>query len=83
MTSARAQMPDLKRITVYLDADLHRALRLKGAESDRSVSDLINGAVRDMLIQDAMDIESLRNRRSEPAITFEGVIKELRRRGKL
>jgi hypothetical protein len=76
-------MPGLKRITVYVDSDLHRALRLKSAETDRSVSDLINSAVKAMLTEDAGDIESLDRRSGEPALTFEAVIKELRRRGKL
>ncbi|HYM91569.1 MAG TPA: CopG family transcriptional regulator, partial [bacterium] len=42
-----------KRTTVYLEPDLHKALKVKAAETDQSVSDLISGAVRRSLLEDA------------------------------
>jgi len=72
-----------KRATVYLEPDIHRALRLKSVEADRSVSDLVNDAVRRSLNEDADDLKSFRDRASEPTLPFEQVLKDLRKRGKL
>jgi len=41
-----------KRVTVYLEPALHRALRLKSIETSRSLSDLLNEAVRAELADD-------------------------------
>jgi len=76
-------MSNLKRATVYLDASLHRALRLKAAETDQSVSDLVNHAVRSSLLEDAEDLEAFEARRKERNLDFEAVVRDLRRRGKL
>ncbi len=72
-----------KRATVYFDENLHRAIRLKAAETDRSISDLVNEAVRQCLAEDAEDLAAFDDRASEPDLPFEGVVKELRERGKL
>lgn len=72
-----------KRATVYFDPELHRALRLKAAETERSVSDLVNEAVRSSLAEDATDLLAIEERRAEPEIDFETVVKDLRRRGRL
>ena len=76
-------MPTIKRATVYLDAGLHRALRLKAVETEQSVSDLINTAVRVALAEDADDISAARARATEPNLRFEDVLRDLKRRGKL
>jgi hypothetical protein len=78
-----ARMSDTTRATVYLDARLHRALRLKSAETDRTISDLVNDAVRSALAEDAEDLAVIADRRSEPARAFESFVKDLRRRGRL
>jgi plasmid stability protein len=72
-----------KRATVYFDENLHRAIRLKAAETDRSISDLVNEAVRQCLAEDADDLAAFDDRASERDLPFEGVVKELRERGKL
>ena len=72
-----------KRATVYFDPVLHRALRLKAAETDRSLSELVNAAVRRSLSEDAEDLAAFEARAKEPKLPFEGVLKDLRRRGKL
>ena len=72
-----------KRATVYFDAFLHRALRLKSAETDRSISDLVNEAVKAAFAEDARDIEAFDVRESEPDYAFEDVVKDLKRRGKI
>ena len=72
-----------KRTTVYFDAAIHRALRFKAAETDQSVSDLVNAAVRESLAEDADDLEAFEARAKEPSLSFEDVLKDLRRCGKL
>ena len=72
-----------KRATVYLKSDLHKALKLKAAETDRSVSDLVNDAVRLSLLEDAEDLAAFEERVKEPNLAFEAVLKDLRRRGRL
>ncbi len=72
-----------KRATVYFDAFLHRALRLKAAETDRSISDLVNEAVKHSLAEDADDIAAFEAREKEPDYSFEDVVKDLKRRGKI
>jgi hypothetical protein len=72
-----------KRATVYFDAALHRALRLKAAETDRSLSDLVNEAVKYSLAEDAEDLKAFDERDEEPNLPFESVVKELRRSGKI
>ncbi len=72
-----------KRATVYFDPTLHRALRLKAAETDRSVSELVNDAVRESLAEDAADFAAFEAREQEPDYLFEDVVKDLKRRGKI
>ena len=72
-----------KRATVYFDPALHRALRLKAAETERSLSDLVNDAIRAALAEDAEDFEAFVARESEPDYAFEDAVKDLKRRGKL
>ncbi len=72
-----------KRATIYFDADLHRALRVKAAETDRSVSELVNQAVKLSLAEDAEDLAAFEERRHEPNLPFEDVLQDLKRRGKI
>jgi hypothetical protein len=72
-----------KRATVYFDPDIHRALRLKAAASDSSMSDIVNQAVRLSLAEDAEDLEAFQRRKREPNMDFEQFVKALKRRGKL
>jgi plasmid stability protein len=72
-----------KRATVYFDPLLHRALRLKAAATERSISDLVNEAIRALLAEDADDFAAFEARESEPDYAFEDAVKDLKRRGKL
>jgi hypothetical protein len=72
-----------KRATVYFESHLHRALRLKAAETDRSISELVNDAVKEALAEDAEDLAAFEDRASEPDLRFEDVLKDLKKRGKL
>ena len=76
-------MSTVKRATVYFDPTLHRALRLKAAETDQSLSELVNEAIRQSLAEDAEDLAAFEARAREPSLPFEAVLKDLRRRGKL
>ena len=72
-----------KRSTVYLEPTLHRALRLKSAETDRTISDLVNDAVREALAEDADDLAAIEARKREPRRSFEAFVADLKRRGRL
>jgi len=74
---------DNKRATIYFDPDLHRALRLKAVETERSISDLVNEAVRLSLSEDAEDATAFTDRVREREMPFETVVKDLKRRGKI
>ena len=74
---------ETKRATIYFDPDLHRALRLKAATTDHSISELVNDAVRYTLAEDAEDLEAFQVREDEPLLSFEDVLKELKNSGKL
>ncbi|MFH1942513.1 MAG: CopG family transcriptional regulator [bacterium] len=70
-----------RKATIYLDPQLHRALRIKSAETSRSISDLINEAVRFSLAEDAEDLTAFTERANEPLFAFEDVLKELKKNG--
>ncbi len=76
-------MPATKRATVYLDPDLHKALRLKAVETSRSVSDLVNTAIREALAEDAEDISAFEERAGEPLVSYEEMVKRLKKDGKI
>ncbi|MEO8625932.1 MAG: CopG family transcriptional regulator [Candidatus Limnocylindrales bacterium] len=72
-----------KRATVYFEEEIHKALRLKAAETDTNISEYVNNAVREALADDAEDLAAFRERADEPTIPFEEVVADLKRRGKL
>jgi hypothetical protein len=76
-------MSSAKRATVYFEPEIHRALRLKAATSDKSISDMVNDAVKLTLAEDAEDLEAFEKRKREPNLDFEQFVKALKRRGKL
>ena len=72
-----------KRSTIYFDPAIHRALRLEAAATDRSLSDLVNDAVKLALAEDVEDLTTFDERGSEPNLSFEEVVKDLKRSGKI
>jgi hypothetical protein len=72
-----------KRSTVYLDPELHKALKLQAAETETNVSELINDAVRDALREDRDDLAAFEERASEPTLSFEQMLKRLNLDGKV
>lgn len=72
-----------KRATVYFDPTIHRALRLKAAETSRSLSDIVNDAVREALAEDAEDLAAFEERAAEPLVTYEEMVKRLKADGRI
>lgn len=72
-----------KRSTVYFDPQLHAALRLKAAHTNRSLSDIVNDAVREALAEDQEDLAAFDERVSEPTISYEALLDDLKKHGKI
>lgn len=73
----------VKRATIYLEPQLHHALKRKAAETARTVSELVNEAVKFSLAEDLQDLEAFEERACEPNLAFEDVLKNLKASGKL
>lgn len=71
------------RATIYLDPILHKALRLKAVETDQSVSKLVNDAIKESLAEDADDIEAFELRAGEPLVSYDAMIKRLKKDGRI
>lgn len=72
-----------KRSTIYLDPELHRALRLKALDTGRSMTDLVNEAVRMAFREDQEDLSAFDERVKEPEVTYEALLKDLKAHGKI
>lgn len=72
-----------KRATIYFNPDLHKALRLKAVVTSRSVSELVNEAVREALSEDAEDLLAFEVRADEALISYEEMIKRLKKDGRI
>ena len=71
------------RATVYLDPELHKALRLKAVETTQSISKLVNDAIKESLSEDAEDIAAIEERAKEPLISYDAMIKRLKKDGRI
>jgi plasmid stability protein len=74
---------DTVRSTIYLDAALHQALRLKAATTHRSMSDIVNDAVREALREDEQDLAAFAQRAREPSVSYEAFLAQLKADGTL
>jgi len=72
-----------KRATVYFDPDIHKALKLKSIETSKSISELVNTAVKEALAEDAKDITAFEERANEPIISFSEMVKRLKNDGRI
>jgi hypothetical protein len=72
-----------KRATVYFEPEVHRALRLRAVAIDRSISDMVNDAVKATLAEDATDLAAFSRRRNERSVSFESFVRGMKRRGRL
>lgn len=73
----------LRRATVYLEPRIHQAVKMKAAQTDSTVSDLVNEALKLSLREDVVDLQAIRARKREPAGSFESVVANLKRDGLL
>lgn len=77
-------MPEAtKRSTIYFDPQVHAALRLKAAHSDRSISEIVNEAVRTALAEDQEDLAAFADRVAEPSMSYEALLDDLKAHGKI
>jgi hypothetical protein len=77
-------MSDLsKRSTVYFDPVIHQALRMRAAATHTSLSELIDEAARLLMREDQEDLEAIADRVNEPAISYEALLKDLKKNGKI
>ncbi len=72
-----------KRSTIYFEPTLHHALRIKAAHTNRSVSELVNDAVREALREDQEDLAAFDERRDETTVSYEELLKDLKAHGKI
>jgi hypothetical protein len=72
-----------KRATIYFDPMIHKALKMKSIETSRSLSDIVNSAVRDALAEDAEDIEAFEERAKESLISYAEMVKKLKKDGRI
>lgn len=72
-----------KRATIYFSPEIHKALRLRAAANDCSVSDMVNDAVKASLAEDAIDLNAIDSRTKEKSISFDSFVRNLKRRGKI
>ena len=72
-----------QRATIYFDPDIHQALKIKSASSNKSISELVDLAIRHELTEDEEDIRAFKDRENEPTISFESVLKDLKDNGKI
>jgi hypothetical protein len=71
----------MQRTTIYFDPDLHKALKLKALETSRSITDLVNQSVRDALSEDIEDINVFEERKNEALISYEQMLRKLKKNG--
>jgi len=72
-----------RRATIYLEPDLHKALRLKAVETSQSVSELVNKAIRESIAEDADDLAAYEERIGEPLLSYDEMVKRLRQDGRI
>jgi hypothetical protein len=72
-----------KRSTVYFDPDIHQALKLKAASTDSSLSEIVDEAVRLLMLEDQEDLATVADRVAEPVMTYDALLNDLKKHGKL
>ncbi len=72
-----------KRATIYLDPQIHRAIKMKAVQTEQSISEIVNDALRHELLEDQEDLEAIKNSINEPSISYEAALKKLKADGKI
>ena len=76
-------MQETKRATIYFDPAIHHALRIKAADLHCSISEIVNVALRESLREDAEDLAAFDERVAEPEMSYEALLRDLKKHGKL
>lgn len=76
-------MTQTKRATIYFEPELHAALRVRAAEAETTISELVNRALRQALAEDLEDLEDAEARVREPRISYRALLEDLRAHGKI
>lgn len=74
---------ELKRATIYIEPALHKAVRLKSAHTNRTISDIVNESLRIALAEDEEDLRAFEEHRNEPVMTYEELLAKLKADGKI
>lgn len=69
------------RATVYFELDVHKALRLRAASADQTISDMVNAAVKTLLAEDSADLAAFGKRKREKSASFDSFVQGMKRRG--
>jgi len=72
-----------KRATIYFDPDIHRILKMKAAETSTTISEIINNTIKQELKEDQDDLKAFKDRISEPVISYEKLLNDLKNDGKI
>lgn len=72
-----------KRATVYFDPDIHKALKIRAAATQQSLSDIVDAALRQQLAEDREDLAAIADRIHEPEMTYEAMLDDLKKHGKI
>ena len=72
-----------KRSTIYFEPAIHQALKVKAASSHLSISELIDEAVRLLMSEDREDLAAFSERESEKEISYEALLDDLKKYGKI
>ncbi len=73
----------VKRATIYLEPVVHKALKLKALETSKTMSELVNEAVKESFSEDAEDLAAFEERAAEPLVSYEDMVKRLKRDGRI
>lgn len=74
---------ELKRATIYIEPELHKAVRLKSAHTNRTISNIVNESLRLALAEDEDDLCSFDEHANEPLMTYEELLAKLKADGKI
>lgn len=74
-------MAAMSKATLYLDEAVHKALRIKAAETQQTMSDLVNDALKAALREDLEDITDWKERRNEKTLSYDELLKKLKEDG--
>jgi phosphate uptake regulator len=72
-----------KRSTIYFEPRIHQALKVKAASSHVSVSELVDEAVRLLMSDDQEDLAAFSERENEKDISYEALLNDLKKHGKI